>query len=100
MNLGKAIKSIRTQLGLTQKELALRASISVSYLSLLETNNRDPSFSTIEAIAAALNIPLSILVFLSAERSELDSLDDSLVEKLSHTVFELIHARSEEPTLL
>ena len=100
MNLGKAIKSIRTQLGLTQKELALRANISVSYLSLLETNNRDPSFSTIEAIATALNIPLSILVFLSAERSELDSLGDSLVEKLSHTVFELIHARSEEPTLL
>jgi len=100
MNLGKAIKSVRSQLGLTQQELALRSNISVSYLSLLEQNKRDPSFSTIEAIAAALNIPLSILIFLSADRSELDILDESLVQKLSHTVFELIHARSEQPTLL
>lgn len=100
MNLGKAIKSIRSQLGLTQNELALRAGISVSYLSMLEKNKRDPSFSTLEKIANALNIPLSILVFLSADRTELDNMNDDLIQKLSHTVFELIHARSEEPTLL
>ncbi len=91
MNLGKAIKSIRIQLGLDQEELALRANISVSYLSYIEMNNRNPSFSTIKDIATALNIPLSILVFLSAESSELDNLGEALVEKLSYRLFKIIY---------
>lgn len=100
MNLGKAVKSVRSQLGLTQEELARKANISVSYLSMIEKNKRDPSLSTVKEIASGMNIPVSILVFLAADRNELDSLDEGLVQKLSHTVFELIHARSDEPTLL
>ena len=90
MNLGKAIKLCRTQKNLKQSDLAGRANISVSYLSLLEQGKRDPSFSMVENIASALKVPVSILVFLSAEKNELSDISSDLAEKLSFTALQLI----------
>ena len=90
MNLGKAIKLCRTQRGLNQSELANIAGVSVSYLSLLERGKRDPAFSTVEEIANALDIPVSILVFLAANDEEMSGLGHELREKLSYTALRLI----------
>jgi transcriptional regulator with XRE-family HTH domain len=90
MNLGRAIRLCRTQRGLSQSELANIAGISVSYLSLLERGKRDPTFSTIEDIASALNVPVSILVFLAANDEEMSGLSPELREKLSYTALRLI----------
>jgi transcriptional regulator with XRE-family HTH domain len=92
MNLGKAIKLCRTQKDMKQSELADLAQISVSYLSLLEQGKRDPNISTVENIATALNIPISILVFLAAERGEIPDISQELAEKLSYTALQLIGA--------
>jgi transcriptional regulator with XRE-family HTH domain len=90
MNVGKAIKLCRTQRGLSQSELANIAGISVSYLSLLERGKRDPTFSTVEGIANALGIPVSILVFLAANDEEMSGLSSELREKLSYTALQLM----------
>lgn len=90
MKLGKAIKLCRTQRGLRQSELANLAGVSVSYLSLLERDKRDPTLSTIEAIANALNVPVSILIFLAANDEEMVGLSSELREKLSYTALRLI----------
>jgi len=89
MNLGKAVKLCRTQKDLSQTELAKAADISVSYLSLLERERRDPSLSTVEKIAAALKVPMIILMFLAADNSELSNIDSQLVEKLSYIALKL-----------
>jgi len=89
MNLGKAIKLCRTRKDLSQTELAKAADISVSYLSLLERERRDPSLSTMEKIAAALKVPMSILMFLAADSNELSDIDPQLVEKLSYVALRL-----------
>ena len=68
MNIGQAIKMCRTRRGVSQTDLALRADCSVSYLSMLENNKRDPTLSTLTKIAQALNIPIGILFFLASER--------------------------------
>jgi transcriptional regulator with XRE-family HTH domain len=94
MNVGKAIRLCRTQRGLSQSELAKIAGISVSYLSLLERGKRDPTFSTIEGIASALDVPVSILVFLAANDDELSGLGPELREKLSYTALRLMEASS------
>lgn len=73
-----------------QVELAERAGISVSYLSLLEQGKRDPSFSTVEKVSQALGVPLSILTFLAAEKSEIVELSPELAEKLSLLALNLI----------
>jgi transcriptional regulator with XRE-family HTH domain len=96
MNLGKAIKLCRTQKNMSQAELSELAGISVSYLSLLERGKRDPSFSTVETISEALQVPLSILIFLAADSDELSSINRELAEKLSYTALKLIEATANE----
>ncbi|MFN7925908.1 MAG: helix-turn-helix transcriptional regulator [Bryobacteraceae bacterium] len=83
MNLGRAIKTCRTNRGMTQGELAKKAKLSVSHLSLLERGLRDPTVSVVERIAKALRIPMSVLVFLAAEPNELVGLSTEVREKLS-----------------
>ena len=90
MNLGNAIKLLRTRQGLKQPQLAEKAGISASYLSLLERGKRDPSFSTVEQIASALGVPVSILVFLAASDNELAGMSPELREKLSYMALRLI----------
>lgn len=101
MNLGKAIKLCRVQKSMNQSELAGLSKISVAYLSLLEQGKRDPNFSTIQNIASALNIPLSIIIFLAADpSSELKDLSPELVEKLSFTALSLMKASSHGNSLV
>ncbi|MFG9941109.1 helix-turn-helix domain-containing protein [Pseudomonas aeruginosa] len=44
MNVGQAIRLCRTQRGVSQSTIANRANCSVSYLSMLENNKREPTF--------------------------------------------------------
>lgn len=101
MNLGRAITLCRKQRDLSQAELALRAGVSVSYVSLLEQNKRkDPTLSTIQKISEALNVPSGILFFLAADQTELAGLSSELQEKLSFAALRLLDERTSESTLL
>lgn len=90
MDLGRAIKLCRTQRDLSQAKLANIAGISISYLSLLERGKRDPTLSTIQAIATALKVPVTILVFLAADNEETLELGTELQEKLSFVALKLL----------
>lgn len=46
----------------SQEELAHEAGIAMRYVSLLETNKRQPTISTIFALAGALRVPASSLI--------------------------------------
>jgi transcriptional regulator with XRE-family HTH domain len=92
MNIGNAIQLARTKRKLTQIQLAKRAGISVSYLSLLERSRRDPPLSTLEKVAAALNMPLEILFFLGAEGGDLSGLNKELAGQLAVAALELLNA--------
>jgi transcriptional regulator with XRE-family HTH domain len=95
LNLGRSVKLCRVHRGLSQGALAKQAGISVSYLSLIEQNKRDPALSTIEKIAAGLKVPTSILAFLGAEPGELKGLPMELQEKLSMAALGLINAKAK-----
>ncbi len=96
MNIGKAIKLCRVQRGLNQRDLAERADISTSYLSLLERGHRDPTIGTVESIAEALNVPLTIIFFLGTNHEDSPTLGKELSEKLSRLALELIGASNHE----
>ena len=66
MNLGLAIKVRRTQLRMKQTQLAEKCDISISYISLIENNQRDPGYKMLHKIARHLDIALSEL-FAQAE---------------------------------
>jgi transcriptional regulator with XRE-family HTH domain len=91
MNIGNAIQLARTKRKLSQAELAKRADISVSYLSLLERSKRDPPLSTLRQVASALRMPIEILFFLGAESGELTGLNRELAGQLAYAALELLN---------
>jgi transcriptional regulator with XRE-family HTH domain len=90
VNLGRAIKLCRSQKGMTQSELAKRSGISLAYLSVIEQNKRDPTMSVVESIARSLSVPLNILFFLAADKTELSGLSEEVREKLSRAALDLL----------
>ncbi|RKH59407.1 helix-turn-helix domain-containing protein [Corallococcus llansteffanensis] len=56
--LARRIRGLRERRGLTQEEFAERCAISVSFVSLLERGERNPSYDTLLQVAAALELPL------------------------------------------
>jgi DNA-binding XRE family transcriptional regulator len=58
---GKTIKKYREKLKLTQVELANRVAITPTYLSAIEHNRKEPSFSLIRSISHTFGIPQEVL---------------------------------------
>jgi transcriptional regulator with XRE-family HTH domain len=96
MNVGHAIRFCRQQKKLSIPELAARVGLSVSYISLLERNGRDPPLSTMERISRSLEIPLSVLVFIGTSPGELDSIPAEITEKLAAATMKLLSATLDE----
>ena len=67
--LGRAIRQVRTERGLSQEELGLRAEIHPTWISHLESGRNNPAWGSVRRIAAALDLKLSELAAL-AEESE------------------------------
>ena len=82
MNVGQAIRLCRTQQGASQSAIANRAKCSVSYLSMLENNKRDPTLSTVTKIAEALHVPAGWLFVLAADKNELGAIDEHIADQL------------------
>lgn len=56
------IRAIREHKGLTQKALALKARMSITYLCNVELGKVDPSLSTLRRVAKALNVRVADLI--------------------------------------
>lgn len=95
MNLGNAIRTSRLKRGLSLETLSKKAGVSVSYLSMLENSKRDPTISTVEKIAVALDVPIEILFFLGADKGELSGIDRELAGQLALTALELLDAKTQ-----
>ncbi|HHW42565.1 MAG TPA: helix-turn-helix transcriptional regulator, partial [Desulfotomaculum sp.] len=59
---GEKIRSLREERGYTLQDLARRANLSLSYLSEIERGSKRPSLKTIDKLAAALNVPKTLLI--------------------------------------
>ena len=65
MHVGEAIKSLRKNQGLSQKDLAKKSGLSANALCSIEKNSSIPSKESLDKICKALAIPLSYLLFFS-----------------------------------
>jgi transcriptional regulator with XRE-family HTH domain len=59
--LGKAIRQLRQKRGLTQGALGKKAGITGRSLSLIERGHANPTWATVKAIAAGLDISMGEL---------------------------------------
>jgi len=60
-NFGKRVRKLRMERGLSQEKLAFISNMHRTYIGGIERGERNPSLKNIEAIAKALNVPLSAL---------------------------------------
>ena len=58
---GKAVRQRRTELGISQEELAMRCDLHRTYVSDIERGERNVSLRNIERLAAALEISVAEL---------------------------------------
>jgi transcriptional regulator with XRE-family HTH domain len=56
-NLGKNLLAARKKLGLTQEQVAERSGVQAGEVSRIERGQRDPKVSTLEKLAAAVELP-------------------------------------------
>lgn len=59
ISIGRKIRALRRRLQLTAADLASAANLSTGMLSKIENGATSPSLSTLQALARALNVPLS-----------------------------------------
>jgi transcriptional regulator with XRE-family HTH domain len=60
--LGERVREYRRNRGLTQEALAEALDLSVAYVSLIERGGRNPPYTTVVAIARALDVPTARIV--------------------------------------
>jgi len=74
LGLGVALREFRVDQGLSQEELAHRASLHPTWISHLESGRENPSWATVRRLATALDITLADLAaraeVLEAQRSD------------------------------
>jgi len=68
--IGAEVRRLRKSLDLTVAELGLAAQISAGMLSKIENGAISPSLATLEALAKALNVPISSLFAETEERRD------------------------------
>jgi transcriptional regulator with XRE-family HTH domain len=56
-NLGKNLRAAREKLELTQEQVAERSGVQAGEVSRIERGLRDPQVSTLEKLAAAVELP-------------------------------------------
>ena len=64
----------------------------------MEKNKREPTISSLELISKALNIPLSVLVFLAAQHDEIKEFNNEKIEELSKNIMGLMDAAYRQKT--
>ncbi len=99
---GKAIRTLRARKGVSQKELAERAEITPSFLSLVEGDRRDASIKVIERIAAALDVSPEVLIWEAVELpvslNEKDRRMCELAKVIVRGVYENATRAADDPT--
>jgi len=67
LDVGNRLKEVRVKAGLSQRELAKRAGVTNSTISMIEKNSVSPSVSSLKKVLAG--IPISLLEFFDSEEA-------------------------------
>ena len=67
-DVGNRLKEVRKDAGLSQRELAKRAGVTNSTISMIEKNNVSPSISSLKKVLAG--IPMSLLEFFDTGKPQ------------------------------
>jgi XRE family transcriptional regulator, regulator of sulfur utilization len=89
MNIGIAIKSVRTQLGFSQEELSLKTGLSQTSISQIETGAKSPSKKSISKICKTLEVPEAVLYIIGIDNSDIPASRKEMFKELYPQIKEL-----------
>lgn len=93
MNIGNAIRHIRKEKGLRQKDLIEITGLSQVFMSELERSKKMPSWPTLGQIADVLGTSVSYIIVRSVELADLKEGDRAnqigMVQRLEDLLYEL-----------
>lgn len=90
MKIGQALLKSRKYKGLKQTDAALRAGITQTYLSLIESGKKIPTVDVIENISDVYGIPFQIMMWHSLTEKEVRKSKLDIYRKLKPTIDNLI----------
>ncbi|KIN74156.1 cupin domain-containing protein [Sulfitobacter guttiformis] len=88
MDIGQRLKQIRTERGLSQRELATRAGLTNGTISLIETDKTSPSVASLKSLLDA--IPISMAEFFG-------SIEEQDAAKIFYRANDFRHVSPEGP---
>ncbi len=77
--IGETLRAIRTERGLTLRQVAEGAHVSISYLAEIERGEKDPSSRVLESVAGGLEIEVGDLLLRIAATLEPKALSATCV---------------------
>ena len=87
MDFGNRLRELRTQAGLTQKQLANLLGVTKSVISFYERQERTPSPDILKKIAAVFHVSTDFLLDIDrVKRLDLSGLDDNDIQLVTMMV--------------
>ena len=90
MNTGEKLRSLRTEMKLTQKQVADRIGLAISAVSSYESGTRYPSYETLIKLSRMFHVSTDYLLGLTEKRSvDVTGLEDTEIELITQLVDKL-----------
>ena len=97
MDFGNKLKELRTQNGLTQKQLADQLGVTKSVVSFYERQERTPSPDILRKLAAVFHVSSDFLLGIdTVKRLDISNLDDDDIQPVSLLVDRLRKKNSKK----
>lgn len=90
MNIGKAIRELRKQQGLSQGELAEKSGITQAALSAIESKGVRPNAENLKGICAALQVSESLVYVMGMEKSDVPQHKQELYDQFFPFIEDLV----------
>lgn len=91
MNIGKALKRIRTDKEMTQVEVCKKIRMSQTYLSQLEKGNKkNPSKKVVEKLCKIYEVPIVAAVWMGTEEADIAPKKKSIYKQLKPAIDDLV----------
>ena len=98
MAIGKILKHLRTATNTSQAKLARELGVTPGYLSLVESDKRQPSLPFLESAANYFRIPAGFLLLQDVNVDKLKPAQRKLVQEIRRNLVDYILERGFEET--
>jgi transcriptional regulator with XRE-family HTH domain len=71
LNVGRQLRELRTDRGLSIRTLARQSGLNVNTLSLIENSRTSPSVSTLQLLASALSVPIKVFFEIETPKNNI-----------------------------